>query len=45
MFILGLAGAAFLVLLLAGRYWNQLNSNDMGTMSERWLAEYNAQHP
>lgn len=43
--LLGLAGAAFLTLLLAGRHWNHLNSKDMGTMSRQWLAEYNAQHP
>jgi len=45
MFILGFAGAALVVLLLAGRHWSDLNSNDMGTMSRQWLAEYNAQHP
>lgn len=45
MFILGLAGAAFVVLLLAGRQWDDLNSKDLGTMSRQWLAEYNAQHP
>ena len=45
MFILGVAGAALLVLLLARRYWDDLNSRDMGTMSQQWLAEYNAQHP
>lgn len=42
---LGLAGAAFVMFVLAMRHWNQLNSNDMGTMSRQWLAEYNAQHP
>ena len=42
---LGFAGAAVVVFLLAMRHWNQLNSNDLGTMSRRWLAEYNAQHP
>ena len=41
---LGVAGAAF-VFLLARRHWNRLNSNDMGTMSKQWLAEYNAQNP
>lgn len=45
MFMLGFAAVAFLILLLAGRYLGGLNSKDMGTMSERWLAEYNAQHP
>ena len=39
------AGIALVVLLLAGRRWNQLNSKDLGTMSTQWLAEYNAQHP
>ena len=42
---LGFAGAACVVFLLAMRRWNQLNSKDMGTMSQQWLAEYNAQHP
>ena len=42
---LGFAGAVFVIFLLAARHWNQLNSKDLGTMSERWLAEYNAQHP
>ena len=45
MFMLGFAGAALVVLLLAGRLWDDLNSKDMGTMSRQWLAEYNAQHP
>jgi hypothetical protein len=45
MVILGLAGAALVVLLLARRQWSELNSNDMGTMSTQWLAEYNSQHP
>jgi len=42
---LGVAGAAFVIFLLAMRHWNHLNSKDMGTMSRQWLAEYNAQHP
>jgi hypothetical protein len=42
---LGVAGAAFVVFLLALRRWNQIHSKDMGTMSRQWLAEYNAQHP
>jgi hypothetical protein len=45
MVFLSMAGAAFAVVLLAGRHWNQLNSKDMGTMSRQWVAEYNAQHP
>lgn len=45
MLILAFAGAVLLVLLLAGHHWNELNSNDLGTMSPKWLAEYNAQHP
>ena len=45
MIILGFAGVALLVLLLARRHWDGLNSRDMGTMSQQWLAEYNAQHP
>jgi hypothetical protein len=42
---LGLAGAAFVVLMVARYHWHQLNSKDMGTMSRQWLANYNAQHP
>jgi len=45
MFILGIAGAALLMVLLARRRGDGLNSRDMGTMSQQWLAEYNAQHP
>jgi len=43
--VLALAGATCAIVLLAWRRWHQLNSNDLGTMSERWLAEYNSQHP
>ena len=42
---LGLAGATFVIFVLARRRWNQLKSNDLGYMSRQWLAEYNAQHP
>ena len=45
MFMIVLAGAALVLLMLAGRRWGELNSKDMGTMSRQWLAEYNAQHP
>ena len=45
MVLLGCAGAAFVIFLLAKRHWDGLNSKDMGTMSRQWLAEYNAQHP
>lgn len=38
------AAAVFLISLLAGRHWNQLNSKDLGTMTRQWLAEYNAEH-
>ena len=44
MLILAGAGAG-LVVLLALRRWHEMNSNDLGTMSRQWLAEYNAQHP
>ena len=43
MFFVG-AAAAFVLFLLARR-WGQLNSRDLGTMSENWLAEHNAQNP
>jgi len=42
---LGFAGFGFVLFMLAMRHWNQLNSKDMGSMSQQWLAEYNAQHP
>ena len=45
MVMLGFAVAALVIVLMAGRHWDELNSNDMGTMSRQWLAEYNAQHP
>ena len=45
MIILSIAGAALLMVLLARRHWDGLNSRDLGTMSQQWLAEYNAQHP
>jgi hypothetical protein len=41
MVILGFAGIA----VLARRRWDGMNSRDLGTMSQQWLAEYNAQHP
>ncbi|MEY4095365.1 MAG: hypothetical protein RLZZ53_2564 [Acidobacteriota bacterium] len=42
---LGFAGAVFVISWLTIRHWNQLNSNDLGSMSKQWLAEYNAEHP
>ena len=44
MLLLGFGAAVFLLFLLAGHHWHDLNSNDLGTMSPKWLAEYNAQH-
>ena len=37
---LGLGGLA--VALLIGKYYSESNTKDLGTMSEKWLAEYNA---
>ena len=45
MLIFAGAGVALVVVLLALRRWHEMNSNDLGTMSRQWLAEYNAQHP
>jgi hypothetical protein len=45
MMFLGVAGAVLAALLLGIRHWHHLSSNDMGSMSRQWLAEYNAQHP
>lgn len=42
---IGIAAAASVLLLLGMRYWRQLNSNDLGFMSQQWLDQYNAQHP
>jgi hypothetical protein len=39
-----LAGITFVIFLLARRHWKELNANDLGSMSEQWLAEYNARH-
>lgn len=44
MLIIGLAAAAVLVLLAAGRQWSSLNTDDLGSMSEQWLAEHNSSH-
>jgi len=43
--LIGVAGALFVIALIARHHWNQINSKDLGTMSRQWLAEYNAQHP
>jgi hypothetical protein len=45
MIVLVLACAAALVVLAAVRHWHDRNTNDMGTMSRQWLAEYDASHP
>ena len=43
---MAVAGAALFALLLASRQWHHhLRSKDLGFMSQKWLAEYNAQHP
>ena len=42
---IGIAAAACVALLLAMRYWSQLNSSDLGFMSQQWLDQYNAQNP
>lgn len=42
---LAFAGALFAIFLLTIRHWSQLNSDDLGSMSRQWLAEYNAEHP
>lgn len=41
---IAVAVAALVILLLASR-WNDSSSNELGYMSEKWLAEYNTQHP
>ena len=43
MIAIGLGG--LVALLLTGKYWSDSNSKDLGTMSEKWLAEHNASHP
>jgi len=44
MVMVAVAVAAFVVLMLASRQWHSFTSNDLGFMSEKWLAEYNAHH-
>ena len=39
---IGLAGA---VLMSLYKYFADSNSRDLGTMSEKWLAEYKNSHP
>jgi hypothetical protein len=39
---LGLGG--LVVVLLIGKYWAGSNHKDLGTMSEKWVAEHNASH-
>ena len=41
---IAVAVTALVILLLASK-WNEFTSNDLGYMSAKWLAEYNAQHP
>jgi hypothetical protein len=36
----GLAGLA--VVFVIGKYYSESNTKDLGTMSEKWLAEHNA---
>jgi len=45
MLLLGVAAAAFVVMLVIRRRWHDMTAADLGTMSSQWLAEYNAQHP
>jgi hypothetical protein len=40
-----LVGAAFVIVVVGMRHWSHLHAKDMGTMSQQWLAEYNAQNP
>lgn len=40
---IGLGG--LVALLVAGKYWSGNNHKNLGTMSEKWLAEHNASHP
>jgi hypothetical protein len=42
---LAVGAAAIVALLLATRHWNDVTSTDLGFMSQKWLAEYNSQHP
>jgi hypothetical protein len=40
---IGLGG--LVALLLGWKYWSDSNTKDLGTMSEKWVAEHNASHP
>ena len=41
---IAVAVAALVILLLVSR-WHDFSSKELGYMSAKWLAEYNAQHP
>ena len=43
--IIGIGVCGLLLLIRIGKYWSDSNSKDLGTMSEKWLAEHNASHP
>jgi len=45
MVYLAVAVGSAAIMLIAGRYWVESNTRDMGTMSRQWLAEYNQSHP
>jgi hypothetical protein len=40
---IGFGSLAALVVKVA--YWDPVHSSDLGTMSQSWIAEYNASHP
>jgi hypothetical protein len=44
MLTLGIAAVGMGILLTVARYWAVSNSNDLGSMSAQWVAEYNASH-
>lgn len=43
--VIAIGLGALVVLLWIGKYWSDSNGKDLGTMSEKWVAEHNASHP
>ena len=44
-YVLLAIGLVSLASALTRAYWHGLNDQDLGTMSQQWIAEYNASHP
>lgn len=43
--MLAMGATTLAVLAMSMLYWGRVHSTDLGTMSQSWIAEYNASHP